>query len=104
MKLEQKRADLFHRYAAKLLFISKCGRPDIQTAVAFLTTRVQSPDEDDWKKLLRMMSFLFGTASDALTLGGDTLDVVRWWVDASYTPHPDMRAILAERCLWVMDA
>ena len=91
-KLEMRRAELFHRYVAKLLFISKRGRPDIQTAVAFLTTRVQSPDEDDWKKLIRMMSFLFGTASDALTLGGDTLDVVRWWVDASYAPHPDMKS------------
>ena len=44
VKLDQKRADLFHRYVAKLLFISKRGRPDIQTAVAFLTTRVQLPD------------------------------------------------------------
>ena len=39
-KLDRKRADIFHRYVAKLLFISKRERPDIQTAVAFLTTRV----------------------------------------------------------------
>ena len=48
VKLDKKRADLFHRYVAKILFISKRGRPDIQTAVDFLTTRVQLPDEDDW--------------------------------------------------------
>ena len=57
-KLDKRRVELFHRYVAKLLFISKRGRPDIQTAVAFLTTRVQFPDEDDWKKLLRMLQFL----------------------------------------------
>eukprot|EP00978_Attheya_sp_CCMP212_P041105 scaffold231464_cov35-Attheya_sp.AAC.1 len=29
------------------------AKPDIQTAVAFLCTRVKSPDEDDYKKLAR---------------------------------------------------
>ena len=28
-KPDKRRAELFHRYVAKLLFISKCGRPDI---------------------------------------------------------------------------
>lgn len=30
----------FHMTSAKLLFVLKCSRPDIQQAVAFLTTRV----------------------------------------------------------------
>ena len=37
-------ADQFHRSVAQLLFLSKRARPDMQTAVAFLCTRVQSPD------------------------------------------------------------
>jgi hypothetical protein len=32
-------SDLFHHYTAKLLFLSRRARPDIQTAVAFLTGR-----------------------------------------------------------------
>ena len=44
-------ADYFHHMVAKLLFICKRGHPDIQTAVAFLCTRVKQPDIDDMKKL-----------------------------------------------------
>ena len=54
-KLDKRRAELFHRYVTELIFLSKRGRPDIQTTIALLTTRVQSPDEDDWKKLIRLM-------------------------------------------------
>ena len=46
-KLEEKKAQMFHHMTAKALYICKRARPDIQTAVAFLSTRVKSPDEDD---------------------------------------------------------
>jgi len=39
-KLDDARSDLFHTIVAKLLYMSKRGRPDIQLAVAFLCTRV----------------------------------------------------------------
>jgi len=55
IKLSRKEADAFHRNVARLLFLSKRARPDLQTAVAFLCTRVQSPDVDDNKKLGRVM-------------------------------------------------
>ena len=41
----------FHTSVAKGLFVCKRDRPDIQTSIAFLSTRVKSPDTDDWKKL-----------------------------------------------------
>lgn len=37
----------FHHSIAQLLFISTRMRCDIQTAVAFQTTRVKKPDEDN---------------------------------------------------------
>ena len=37
----------FHHLVAKTLFLSKQSRPDLQTTVAFLTTRVKSSDSDD---------------------------------------------------------
>ena len=49
-KLPESIAQHFHHLVAKLLYISQCTRQDIQTAVTFLCTRVQSPDEDDYKK------------------------------------------------------
>ena len=45
--LDAETADLFHRVTAQLLFLCKRGRPDIQTAVSFLCTRVTKPDTDD---------------------------------------------------------
>lgn len=50
-KLPTNQADYFHHVVAKLLFLSQQSCPDIQPAVAFLTTRVKEPDDDDWKKL-----------------------------------------------------
>uniref|UniRef100_A0A7S4ALR7 Uncharacterized protein n=1 Tax=Pseudo-nitzschia australis TaxID=44445 RepID=A0A7S4ALR7_9STRA len=50
-KLDTETADLFHHYTAQLLFLSKGAGPNIQTAVAFLCTRVREPDIDDYKKL-----------------------------------------------------
>jgi hypothetical protein len=51
-------SSLYHHNSAKLLFLSQRARPDVQTAVSFLTTRVKSPDEDDYKKLQRCMRYL----------------------------------------------
>ena len=50
-KLPEEQAVEFHHIIAQLLFISNQARWDIQTALAFLTTRVKGPDEDDWGKL-----------------------------------------------------
>jgi hypothetical protein len=44
---EEKISDLFHHFTMKLLYLSKRARPDVQTAAAFLTTRVKAPDVDE---------------------------------------------------------
>ena len=45
--LDMAQAELFHHLMAKLLFFCKWAHPDIQTPVAFMTTRVKGPDTDD---------------------------------------------------------
>ena len=45
--LDKQRARAFHHSIAQLLFTSTMIREDIQTTVAFLTTQVRAPDEDD---------------------------------------------------------
>mmetsp|Transcript_14329 Transcript_14329/g.26897 ORF Transcript_14329/g.26897 Transcript_14329/m.26897 type:complete len:121 (-) Transcript_14329:259-621(-) len=57
-KLDKSRAEAFHSTVAKLLYICKRSRLDIQNAVGFLTTRVSRSDEDDWKKLKRLLQYL----------------------------------------------
>jgi hypothetical protein len=49
-KLDNETAVMYHHLTAKLLYLSKRVQPDLLTTVSFLCTRVQSPDEDDWKK------------------------------------------------------
>jgi Reverse transcriptase (RNA-dependent DNA polymerase) len=90
--LPSKQAEVFHRIVAKLLYLSKRGRPDIQLAVAFLTTRVSKSTEQDWTKLTRLLQYLQGTRELHVTLGADSLSAITTWTDASYAVHPDMRS------------
>ena len=93
-KLSTKLSDFFHHNVAKLLFLCKRrARPDVQTAVAILCTRVKAPDVDDnYKKLGRTMVYLRGTDKMPLTLEADECNIVKWWVDASFAVHPDIRS------------
>jgi len=54
-KLNEKSAEMFHHDLAEFFYLCKCACSDIQTAVAFLITRVKKPDEDDLKKLRRVI-------------------------------------------------
>ena len=91
-KLDPATADLFHHIVAQLLFICKRARPDIQTAISFLCTRVKSPDHDDYKKLTRVVRYLRRTKFLRLTLEAHGLDTVQWWVDGAFAVHNDMRS------------
>jgi hypothetical protein len=90
--LDTMTSDLFHSTTAKLLFLCKRGRPDIQTPVAFLCTRVIKPDVDDYKKLQRVIRYLRETRTMCLTLEADDLLIIKWWIDASFAVHRDMRS------------
>jgi hypothetical protein len=65
---------------------------DIQEAVALLCTRVKSPNEDDWRKLIHLLEYINATRADVLTLSVDDLSVVKWYVDASFAVHPDFKS------------
>ena len=91
-KIDEKRAENFHSVTAQLLFVGNRCRLDIKTAVAFLCTRVSEPDEDDWKKLKRVLQYLKGTLDLKLTLGADDIKKMKSWVDVSYGIHADCRS------------
>jgi hypothetical protein len=84
--------DNFHSIVAKLLYVSKRGRLDIQLAIAFLCTRVACSTEKDWIKLKRVLEYLNGTLDEFLVLGADDICMMKTWVDASYAVHPDMKS------------
>jgi hypothetical protein len=91
-KLGEDISIMYHHNTAKLLFLCKRARPDTQPAVAFLSTRVKGPDEDDYKKLARTLKYLRGTLYMPLTLEADDINVIKWYVDASFAVHPDMKS------------
>ena len=90
--LDKKRAEIFHTFVAKALFACKRARPDIHPTVAVLCTRVKAPNEDDWRKLVRLMKYIKQTADDKLTLRADSCNVIKWYVDASFAVHPDFKS------------
>ena len=91
IQLSVQLSTVFHHFVAKCLFATKRARPDISTAVAFLTTRVKGPDEDDWKKLTRLIRYLRGTTALVLTLSASSTTIPKWWVDGSHSIHPKMQ-------------
>ena len=89
--LESSKAELFHTVVAQGLFVGKRGRPNISPGIAFLTTQVRAPTQEDWSKLVRLMIFLKQTVEDKLTLRADGTGDLRWYVDASFAVHPCWR-------------
>ena len=74
----------------QLLFTGIRCRKDEQTEIAFLTTRVRKTDEDNWKKLRRLLGYLKRTIKLPLILRDYWVNVLKWWVDASYAAHENM--------------
>jgi hypothetical protein len=76
---------------AKTLYATKRERPETCTAIAFLTTRLREPDQYDWTKLFHLMRYIRGTRTMPLILSANGSGIFKWWVDASFTFHPNMR-------------
>jgi hypothetical protein len=76
----------------KGMFLCKCGHQDIQPAIAFMATRVTEPNEGDWKKLVKMMNFLKATKDDIATMSADNSNSIKWYINASFAVHKDMRS------------
>lgn len=89
--LTGERKETFVHVVMQLLYISQRARPDIRTAVSFLCGRLQHADADDYKKAGRVIKYLRGTIDMPLTLRGDGTGIIKWWIDASYAVHPDMK-------------
>ena len=92
LKLSDKQKERFHNKTAQGLFLCKRARPDISLAIAYFMMRVHSPNESDQKKLTRMMKFLKQMIKDCLTLKADGLKSLKWYMDAAFAVHPDMRS------------
>ncbi len=79
-------------YLSKQLYNPQHARPDVSTAIAFLTTRVRDPDIDDWRKLSHLVEYLRVHRLRPLIMSADGCGVLMWYVDASFAVHPNMRS------------
>ena len=85
-------AEAFHSRVAKLLYLAKRVRPDILTTIAFLSTRVQAPTEQDNEKLSRLLRYINGTKDLGICLEAGAGITILAYVDASFAVHGDMKS------------
>ena len=90
--LNQQKKEIFHTYVMKCMFLAKRGRPDILTGISVLSTRVLKPNEEDWNKLSRLLSYLKSTINIILRLEADDVQELKWYVDASFGTHSDLKS------------
>lgn len=88
---------------AKLKFLGRRARPDIQITVPFMYTLVEEPDTGDWRKLTQGCN-TFNPQYLPLTMEGKNLKGVNWWVDMSFAVHPDMRIHTGGMLLFIQGA
>ena len=77
-----------HHSVAQILFATPRIRKDIYTAVVFLTKSFRGPDKYNWHKLLRVIQYIRSTIHMPLILRLDNMNIVKWWVETTYTMHP----------------
>jgi hypothetical protein len=87
--LGMKEREDFHSTVQRLLYISKRARPDILTAISFLTTRVTRPTIEDQKKLIRVLQYLNGSKDLTLQVSGGDGMFITSFIDSSFGVHPD---------------
>jgi hypothetical protein len=78
---ERDRKNLLHSVVAKQ-----------KVQIAFLTSRVTKADEDDWKKLKRLLQHVHCTINMPLTLSIDDMSSFKTWADVARALHNDMRS------------
>ena len=90
-KCSPQEQEIFHHLTMQLMYLSQHGRLDIRTAVAFLSSRVSNPDQDDYMKLGKVIKYLESTLHLTLRLQVDESNLLHWWVDTAYATHSDMK-------------
>ena len=82
--LEADKAEIFHHVVAKLLYVAKIVRVDLQLTIAFLCTKVSKSTHEDWEKLRRTLKYVHRTIGMPKIVGVEDFSVLQTWVDASY--------------------
>ena len=90
-ELDEEQVKRFHSVVAKLLYLMKRARPDLEPTISFLCTRVSKCVRSDWEKLRRALCYVKNTINDVQIIGAENMMDMYTWVDASYAIHDNMR-------------
>ena len=71
--LNETKNEGFHHIVAKLLFVTKKARVNVDLAVSFLCT---GSDVDDWEKFRRLLRYLYDTIYLVRTLWANGMDIL----------------------------
>ena len=69
MQMDELKSEVFHAVAEKLIYLTKISQPEIKPTVVIFCTRVSNSNEDDWKKLRRILQFVKGNITDKPIIG-----------------------------------
>ena len=86
-KLSEEKAATFHSTLAKLLWIMKRSRPDIEADISCLWTQVKDPAIHYWGKMIQWLQLPSQTIGDDHVIGADNIYEVLTYVDTSYDMH-----------------
>jgi hypothetical protein len=87
--LSHKDAEAYRSMVARLLFAGTHVRPDLMLALAFLTSRAQTPNVSDQAKLTRLLEYVNGTIDLTMKINAGNVATITAYVDSSYGVHPD---------------
>ena len=89
-RLDKEEAKIFLSVAAKLFYIMKRKRPDIEPEVGYFTTLVSNINMDDCKKIKRCITFLKKSKGGRLIIGCFNLKELFTSIDASFAVHTNI--------------
>ena len=67
-RLDIEKMKIFHSVAAKMLYVTKQTRPDIETEVAYFTTQVANRNVYYWNKMRRCTTFIKHSKQEERTI------------------------------------
>ena len=74
-----------------MLFATERALPDTGTTISYLVTRVIDTDQINCLKMVRLFKYVRDTETISLILIEDKSVILKWYIDESYTVHPNMR-------------
>ena len=90
--IDQDRKEFFHSTCARLLYLAKRCRPDLLLAISYLVKRVQEPNQNDYRKLERVVKYLRGSDKMGIILQADQLLHIIAYIDASHAVHENHKS------------